>query len=344
MHKSTFYKKHENFLKEYGDRGFFLAWIKFCKVQNTTTVLNTVPLAIPPKHVIKDELLSSLEKSNTPSAYVQLFHLFIKSMIIPEDDLSFIQQSDHRLIYWMIFDLNRIQNLQYPNNAPTFSINNDALYSDLIKYIDNQKSFITNIKPYYLINKTANNSYYLSWINTNPHIQNQNYDYQTLIRNYDLFEICIVSKANIIQSSFADFKTLKSTDNEISWIKTDEKAQQAWIIKYLINKKFYNPYIFEYSKVSYYDQILITLDITYPSRTIQRTAFIEKMKKAWTQQKYRDAGKLKIKYHLPLTKSCKEKLKKISELMNVSENKLLENLINEKYNSIATDENGKFMY
>lgn len=346
MNKSPFYKEHESYLNEYKNRGFLLAWIKLCKVQHTTVLSNfdLLPISIPPKQVIEDELLSALKASEYPAAYVQFFHLYLKNMIIPESDLSFIDESDHRLIYWLLFNIDSNQNSQYLKNIPTFTIYNDAIYTDLIQYINNQKEFINYPQPYKLINRISKNSFSVIWRKVNPIINFQKYDYQTLITKYDLMELNLTSKLNLIQNSFNSFKNFKSTDNEISWIKPTEKKQIEWCIKYLKKFNFYDSSFFEYSDVSPYEQILITLDSISPNQIIQRTIFIEKMKKSWTQQKYREAGKIKTNYHLPLTKDCKDKLKKLSELMNMSENKLLERLINEKYDLEATDENGKFKF
>ena len=55
------------------------------------------------------------------------------------------------------------------------------------------------------------------------------------------------------------------------------------------------------------------------------------LKNAWAQKKFRDSGKTKKEFHLPLTKQSKNKLQKLSSLKNCSESELLETLINECY-------------
>ena len=344
MNKDPFYKEYESYFNEYGNRGFFIAWLKFCKVQTPTLILSPLPISIPPKQIVEDELLSMLKESDTPAIYIQFFHLYIKNMIISERDLSFIEKSDYRLIYWLLFELNKIQNTQHLKNITILNINNEIFYKDLIQHINYQNNFITHTPQYKLINKISRNSFSILWKTTDPLVNFHKYDYKTLITKYDLWEINITSKLNTIQNSFNNFKNLKSPENEVSWLKPNDKKQIEWSINYLKKFNFYNTSIFEYSDIDQYDQILITLDAISPHQIIQRTIFIEKMKKSWTQQKYREAGKVKTNYHLPLTKDCKEKLSKLSKLMNTSENKLLERLINEKYDLEATDENGKFKF
>jgi len=344
MNNSPFYKKYETYFNEYGDRGFFLAWIKFFKAQNVTVLSSSQPIYPLPKEVIEDELLKYLKELSLPSVYIQFLHLYIKNMIIPEKNLSFIKKSDYRLIYWLLFDLNRIQSTNQFKNPPIYTIQNESFYADLINNINNQNNFIAPPLVNKFFNRISKNSFSVNWNTTTPIINFQKYDYQTLITTYDLLEMDIKSKLNMIQNSFNAFKNFKTPDNEISWINPNEIKQIEWSINYLKKLNLYIPSFFEYSDINQYEQILITLDSTHPHYPLQRTVFIEKMKKSWTQQKYREAGKVKTNYHLPLTKDCKEKLKKLSALMNMNENKLLEKLINEKYDLEATDDNGKFKF
>lgn len=344
MNKPPFYKEYETYFNEYGDRGFFLAWVKFIKAQNATVLASSQPIYPLPKEAIEDELLGYLKKLSTPSVYIQFLHLYIKNMIIPEDSLSFISKSDYRLIYWLLFEANRIQSTYQFKKSSFYTIQNEYFYADLIKNINNQNTFIAFPPAYNFFNRISKNSFSINWKNTTPIIHFQKYDYQALITTYDLLEMDITSKLNMIQNAFNTFKNFKTPDNEISWINPNEKKQIEWSINYLKKLNLYIPSSFEYSDINQYEQILITLDSISPHQVLQRTVFIEKMKKSWTQQKYREAGKVKTNYHLPLTKDCKEKLKKLSALMNMSENKLLEKLINEKYDLEATDENGKFKF
>ena len=60
------------------------------------------------------------------------------------------------------------------------------------------------------------------------------------------------------------------------------------------------------------------------------------MKKSWSQKKFRDAGKTKKPHHLPMTKDSIKKIKKLSQLLNMTEQKIIETLIEEKYQKEAT--------
>ena len=76
----------------------------------------------------------------------------------------------------------------------------------------------------------------------------------------------------------------------------------------------------------------------------ERTLFVDKMKRAWSQQKYRDAGKTKKPYHLPLTKNTKDRLEKMAQVKGLSETAMLDILINRSYEMEYVDIDGKDLY
>ena len=105
------------------------------------------------------------------------------------------------------------------------------------------------------------------------------------------------------------------------------------------------------------DAVLASLDmIDYPifaelknrnfryEPTANKELIIDKMKRAWSQQKYRDAGNTKKPYHLPLTKKTKARLEKMAQVQGVSETAMLDILINRFYDLDYVDVNGKDLY
>lgn len=72
--------------------------------------------------------------------------------------------------------------------------------------------------------------------------------------------------------------------------------------------------------------------------------FVEKMKAALSQQKYRDAGKTKSQYHLPLTKTAKARLDKIAHVQQTTPTAILHLLIDAEYEKNYIDEKGKDKY
>jgi len=90
--------------------------------------------------------------------------------------------------------------------------------------------------------------------------------------------------------------------------------------------------------------IISFLDYLFYFYENQHYVLTTQLFKAWSQKKFRDAEKTKNMYHLPLTKKAKKELKKLSQVKNLSENLMLEKLINEAYLKDICDENGVSKY
>ena len=146
--------------------------------------------------------------------------------------------------------------------------------------------------------------------------------------------------------------------NYDKWLNDNEERQLKWAANYLVEKKLIvNVSNLENSKVELKAIVLSSLDlIDYPSRievrdknysykmSANKEIIIDKMKRAWSQQKYRDAGKTKKPYHLPLTKNTKARLKKMAQVQGLSETAMLDILINRFYELDYVDVDGKDLY
>lgn len=90
--------------------------------------------------------------------------------------------------------------------------------------------------------------------------------------------------------------------------------------------------------------IISFLDYLFYFDKDQHYVLTNQLFKAWSQKKFRDSEKTKNMHHLPLTKKAKKELKKLSQVKNLSENLMLEKLINEAYLKEICDENGVSKY
>ena len=61
----------------------------------------------------------------------------------------------------------------------------------------------------------------------------------------------------------------------------------------------------------------------------EKQLFQEKMKKTWSQKKYRDSGKAKKQHYMPLTKDTRDKLSALSEEWSMKPHEVVELLIQE---------------
>ncbi|WP_168418077.1 hypothetical protein [Acinetobacter towneri] len=354
MDLDLFYKNYENYFKDFGKREYVLAWYIYC-VHYKDEYLPSQFLIIPTNEKIKEELFKALvsEGPNT-AAFVELLHLYIKDTIIPDEELEFIEKNNNRLIIWLHEELSL--QLQSPIYRPShfLRVNHPRVYPNFLKYKQLKDHYITSpLLPKFITNNPNNpDEFSINW-NNGKHF-NLFFDgdfYEQLITRYDVLDTNFQDKLSKLKHANEGFNYFSVPDKEISWISPDDELQLKWAKEYL-SKIFQNPSLNymppsrkeNLNQLSLYDQILIDLDRYAYSNPAVRTILIEKMKKSWSQKKYRQSGKTKKNYHLPLTKDCKKKLSKLSELMNKNENEVLEILINERYELDFLDEKGRSKY
>lgn len=139
------------------------------------------------------------------------------------------------------------------------------------------------------------------------------------------------------------------------WIKNADDKQVRWLKKYLEDKGMYISDIQGISSTEYFHIVLLSaLDFIDIKPFIMenkkykepdsKKKFIDRMKRSWSQKVHRDSGRAKKKYHLPLAKNTRDRLRKMSMVEDVSESDILERLINEEYGSKYLDVNGQDKY
>lgn len=170
------------------------------------------------------------------------------------------------------------------------------------------------------------------------------YDY--LIYSIDIAHISNNKKINDLNIALRTYNRHKTQDSQLKWIDFSNTNQTEWAIKYL-QSKYRLISFFTVDTIHSYDPSLIistSLDCYKAFLYDEKSQFIERMRKSWSQQKFRDAGKTKTKHHLPLTKQAKRNLKKLALFKNKSESEILEELINESYLLEMCDDEGKALY
>lgn len=166
------------------------------------------------------------------------------------------------------------------------------------------------------------------------------------------------SKKILIDDVVLRYKDIISDENYTKWLSSHEVEGLFWTYKYLNSRNLIvkiNNNIDSNEELK--DIMLASLDlIDYPSRieirdknysykmSANKEIIIDKMKRAWSQQKYRDAGKTKKPYHLPLTKKTKARLEKMAQVQGLSETAMLDILINRFYELDYVDVDGKDLY
>lgn len=163
----------------------------------------------------------------------------------------------------------------------------------------------------------------------------------------------IDAKIDLLNSTRLRWYAVCQKDNYSEWLDEKDVKQIKWTKDYLNPKGHYCDIAVDKSDYSDIRAVILSsLDIIDPPSidyksykpSDHKELTIDKMKRAWSQQKYRDAGKTKKPYHLPLTKETKRRLEKMSDVRGLSETAMLDVMINRFYELDYVDADGKDIY
>lgn len=264
-------------------------------------------------------------------------------------------------------------------NVSFMSMGSTNLYEELINKLartDNFKQVVYDARSNMQCNLVPDE--YFQWFKDSFRAQifilnflEYEYDYHVKTHNlndmiktiYNFFdtndkENTVEHKIILINNIYSIFEDVVSNDNYTKWLKTNETDKLEWTANYLvknklmldINGRLISEKILRDAVLASLDMIdnqifteLKNRDFRYEP-TANKELIIDKMKRAWSQQKYRDAGKTKKPYHLPLTKKTKARLEKMAQVQGLSETAMLDILINRLYELDYIDVDGKDLY
>lgn len=351
MLNEDFEKQYKEYFNDFGERGFTLAWVYFaCNPTNLQqdVLQQNPPISLPNNDMIKNHVIEQIKKQDNPKETLEFTHLFIKNMIIEEDFLNSIDKKDNILISYLIINLlspsnninyNELSDTSFPkppldSNTQIIFIPETYKYENLIK----KNTYITlNEKSI-----TIQNINHLNKIKQSDNL------FDIFIFLLDKYEINLKHKKEYLSNLLNYYEIVKTKKKNYNWIDKGNHEQLQWILYYFQNTlKFDFPlnqlhYLNTIKRKCNYYEIIFLLIASIPLSN--QELLILKLKKAWSQQKFRMSGKAKKAYHLPLTKETNRKLKALSEVLNKTESQILENLIEEKYRITILDENGRSKY
>ncbi|MHA3981033.1 hypothetical protein [Acinetobacter venetianus] len=241
------------------------------------------------------------------------------------------------------------------NNYFGTSSNSSLLQKDLIltNYINHQPQVENAVS--YLIASVQNRLVSidnLNWIEENDYrlliwllnrlstqynrliiIHGINNPYKTFLYNIDGINISIDEKILFLQNCFSFWNVNKLSDQEIKWLDPLNSEQLAWAWQYLAKHGLQiECFNFTYNDQSKYMSILACLDNLSYGTPESKELILLKMKKTWSQKKFRDSGKAKKPYHLPLTIETQAQLEELAKLKNMNKSKVLEAIILKEFN------------
>lgn len=215
----------------------------------------------------------------------------MKSSLISEDGLKWIEKENYRLLIWAIVHLRPLTLDQYST-----------------KYFDDKFPCI---------------GIPASILADNRH--------EKIINAIDTWQITRVEKMDFLLNKKIEWIKHKTSDKEIKWLDPKDEGQLIWAWEYL-TKQRKNLAIPDPTDMREYNAaVLASLDemsYGYPS---DKKLFMEQMKRTWSQKKFRDSGKAKKPYYLPLTIKTREKLQWLAENSGQKPSEILEQLIQESH-------------
>ena len=263
---------------------------------------------------IKIELIESLAKDKYEVENVRSILLEVRANIIPEESFGWLKSN----VRAQIFTLHLLESSRtYCSESDVYS-NTDSMekiysYIDFIEYrgddqkilFDQKAKLLSDIKRYW--DAICNAETYTKWLKPNSNEQIE------WTRRYLVEEMGIRNRIALISVLNDDFKNTHTREIILGFMD----------LLYTDFDKFNKSEIFHRYRAN-----------------AEKTLTIDKMRRAWSQQKYRDAGKTKKPYHLPLTKQTQEKLKKMAEVKGLSQATMLDILINSAFSLEFIDIDG----
>lgn len=278
------------------------------------------------KNLIKDNLINTYAPKENIINTVENNLLIVRQNLIDESEFDWLRNSKRI----------QITCLEILKRIPVYQTRQDLYGND--KFEQFQSSIDT-------LNFVSFHSSFQPQTFQSPTVQ-----YQQVINQMPLHE-----KLNVLKNIKSLYNQIHELDNYSRWLEANNQTQIEWTKQYLKTSNFYISKVIGKEEISTIkDTVLSSLDLigytpdnnkpmTY-SLPLEKKLFVDKMKRAWSQKKYRDAGKTKSQYHLPLTKMTKARLEKLAEVKGLSTTAMLDAIINTAYERDCLGENGEELY
>lgn len=264
---------------------------------------------------IKIELIESLAKDKYEVENVRSILLEVRANIIPEESFGWLKSN----VRAQIFTLHLLESSRtYCSESDVYS-NTDSMekiysYIDFIEYrgddqkilFDQKAKLLSDIKRYW--DAICNAETYTKWLKPNSNEQIE------WTRRYLVEEMGIRNRralTRVLNDDFSNTHTREIILAFIDLLYTDLNEIES-VHRYKVSA--------------------------------EKTLDIDKMRRAWSQQKYRDAGKTKSPYHFPLNKRTQERLKRMATIQGTTSTAILDMLINSSYEANYMDGHGKDIY
>lgn len=218
----------------------------------------------------------ALAKSNDQSSLTKEILEFCNSRLIPKEKFAWITLKDCRIHIWVI---NAIHNL-------------NAIYS-----INNPSPPLIPILSLNQIPSGARREYFIHAI--------------------DNWNTTLSDKEGLVSSLEARWRNGRTPKAQTKWIDEKNYSQLEWAWKYLTKHQLEMSILKPVTQTELYTAIFASLDNMLTEHNFhpaERQLFIEKMKKTWSQKKYRNSEKAKQQTYVSMTKQTRQRLASLVEM------------------------------
>ncbi|RBP83919.1 hypothetical protein EBI01_09345 [Marinomonas rhizomae] len=143
---------------------------------------------------------------------------------------------------------------------------------------------------------------------------------------------------NLLEELKIKWQEIRFNETIVNWLEENNPAQWVWAWSYLQNitqrplKQAWIPSTEAEKKAA----VIATIDL---SDNVDRKALIiDKMKKAWSQKKFREKSSGRKPYSISMTLNTKQKLNALAEEKNMKINEMVEHLVRNEYKKRDSNE------
>lgn len=228
-----------------------------------------------------DDIANFFRVQSNPKEAIEIILNRMYKDLIPLENFAWIDPSNHRLLIWVINQLNKV----YPSMKHLGDIPPCNRFDEIIFYFDDSKAD-----------------------------QAKKLSHLTLLKSE--------------WSQIFSNKKLSHLINE------EDEAQLNWAWKYLYKHQQLLAGLNPTNQREAYIAILSSLDSLSFQHPAEERLFIDRMRKTWSQVKYRNSEKAKKQRSLPMSDKTKKQLDYITAAHEERINETLERIIREEYNRI----------
>ena len=169
--------------------------------------------------------------------------------------------------------------------------------------------------------------------------------YNAIISFFDQLDKNIDTKRNYLSYLKESLGSMSYYLKSFNWLNENDDEQCNWAFRYITtgNTNIFNPYIITstLSTKEIYLTIITSFDTWYSSPA-EKELFLIKIKKAWSQKKYRDETLKKKLLNTYISHDAKNKLDKLTKGSRRKINEVIEELINKEYEITVSTQGRKY--